>query len=149
MWIMNEKIKRIRQRVFHRARKIEFYAARFAALNSYIARKAEPKEAEWCAKWIYEIMDNLDYTLREQEYDVEIFKEIYGEETLDLCFWGGGDYRMGEIKDIMQEFDRAVATFGEVKLSIKPKGYDILFDTDADRSHNIELIKRYRVENVD
>ena len=144
---MKEKIKRVDERVTHRANEKVDMASRFAALNSYIQRKMQPNEAEWCAKWIYEIMDTLDYVLRCQENECEIFREIYGVDIFDLRFWCDCDYRMGEIKEIMEAFDRAVATYGEVKLSVGQlieKPYSIKYEREADRAHNMQIVKEYK-----
>ena len=144
---MEKKIKRVENRVKHQANEIVDIASRFSALNSYIKRKMQPKEAEWCAKWIYEIMDMLDYVLQSQECGCEIFKELYGVDTLDLRFWCDCDYRMGEIKEIMEDFERAVATYGEVKLSVGQtigKPYCIEYDREADRAHNLQIVKEYK-----
>lgn len=143
---MEDKIKWINERIQGKANGMLDIASRFAAINSYIQRKCDRKEAEWCAKWIYEIMDILDYTLRSQEDNLAIFKELYGVDVQDLRFWRECDYRMGEINEMLEVFDRAVATYGEVKLSVgeligKPFSQD--YDREADRVHNQQKVNEY------
>lgn len=143
---MEDKIKRIKKRIQGEANEMIDIASRFAALNSYTQRKCDRKEAEWCAKWIYEIMDILDYTLRSQEYNFDVFKELYGVDVYDLRIWRDCDYRMGEIDAMLDVFNRAVATYGEVKLSVGKligKPYSQNYNREADRVHNQQIVNDY------
>lgn len=143
---MKDKIKRIEKRIQGEANVMIDIASRFAAINSYIQRKCDRKDAEWCAKWIYEIMDILDNMLRSQEYNLDIFKELYGVDVDDLRFWRECDYRMGEINEMLDVFDRAVATYGEVKLSVGKligKPFSQYYNREADRVHNQQIVNDY------
>lgn len=127
-----------RERIYHSTKECELIASRFAALISHVERKMPKKDAEWCKKWILDLMEAVDHLLESQHHDNDLFEYIYGIDRYELRF-AGLEPEMHEIEEMLKPYWRAVQTFGEVKLSIRPD--DVIYDHDADIETNLSMIR--------
>lgn len=110
-------------------------ASRFISISSFCSRKLKERDSIYVNKWIYEIMDTLDYAYRAQMGELMAFEEIYGTKYDYLK-----DIRLDNIKEILEDFERAVATFGEMKLSIRPEKAFPGYSRKEEIKHNLEEI---------
>lgn len=111
-------------------------ASRLVSISSYCSRKMDGKSAEYVNLWVYEVMDTLDYMYRSQISEIEAFQQIYNAEydyEKDICLDG--------IKDLCREFERAISTYGEMKLSIRPAKGLPSYDRTEEIEHNLKELE--------
>ena len=108
-------------------------ASRLISISSYCNRKMDKEESSYVKRWIYEVMDILDYSYRGMISEISAFEEVY-KEPYDF----EKDLELGNIKDVLYDFERVIATYGEMKLSIRPNYTCPALTREEEVEHNLK-----------
>lgn len=111
------------QRVERNAAEVNKLSCCFSALISFMLRKMSEKDALWAMKWIYEILEIIDYEYRNKETEMAIFEELYGVNWEDL-WMNGDDVGVKLARELERPYTRAINTLGEVKLLSNSRAND-------------------------